>query len=274
MEIPHIRPEDDPAKAPAGEPARRSEHPSRGGPILAVLRHRWPEYLIEIVVIVLSISISFALDQWKESRHEHEVEQLYLRTLSNNLTSDIDALNGAIPETQLVIRKAHRLLAICQGGDLGSESINEDILDIARRPSFFAHDAGFTDLKSSGNLRVLHDFRLKNALFDYYGRYESIKAKEASERESLITLVAPNLLRTVAISEPAEAPGTTSARSATSATSATLAAIRHDRVFANGMWVRIHERGELLDDYQQELRLAESIQKRIERSRRIGAEVR
>ena len=45
------------------------EIPSRprpGGPVLATLRHRWPEYLIEIFVIVLSISISFGLDQWKE----------------------------------------------------------------------------------------------------------------------------------------------------------------------------------------------------------------
>jgi hypothetical protein len=259
MEIPHIRP-DDSEKAPAAETARRPAHAPPGGPILAVLRHRWPEYLIEIVVIVLSISISFALDQWKERRHEHETEQLYLRTLSNNLTSDIDALQGVIPETKLVIRKAQSLLAFNQGTASAQEPGDEDIRDIARRPSFFAHDAGFSDLRSSGNLRILHDFRLKNALFDYYGQYESIKAKEASERETLITLVAPNLLRTISLGGEDSAKG-----------KAGLAVLRHDRVFANSMWVRIHERSELLEDYQRELRLAQAIQKRIEREREGSA---
>ena len=259
MEIPHLRPEDsEPATTAEAEEKVRRHSP--GGPILAVLRHRWPEYLIEIVVIVLSISISFALDQWKESRHEHEVEQLYLRTLSNNLTSDLDALNGVIPETELVIRKAKSLLTLTRGdaapASLPTGQLDKDIQDIARRPSFFAHDAAFSDLRSSGNLRVLHDFRLKNALFDYYGRYESIKAKEASERETLITLVAPNLLRTISFgAEPSTAEG------------ANLAALRHDRVFANSMWVRIHERSELLADYQQEHHLAEWIQQRIEKLR-------
>jgi hypothetical protein len=257
MEIPHIRP-DDSAAAPATPAIPATPLADKGpflvGPILATVRHRWPEYLIEIVVIVFSISISFAFDQWKERRHEREVEQLYLKTLSDNLTSDMDALRDVIPETQLVIRKAQALHAANQVPTSGAAgAVQRDIRDIARRPSFFAHDAAFSDLKSSGNLRVLHDFKLKNALFDYYGQYESIKAKEASERESLITLIAPNLIKTVSFggSDSTKEPGTS--------------AIPHDRVFANSMWIRILERSELLADYERELRLAEAIQKRIRR---------
>src|SRR4051812_1759002 len=130
-----------------------------GGPVLAALRHRWPEYLIEIFVIVFSISISFGLDQWKDTRHEDEVEQLYLKTLSGNLASDIDALHEIIPETQLVIRKAQSLLDASRASTpISPAQLDVDIRDIARRPSFFAHDAAFSDLRSSGNLRVIHDF--------------------------------------------------------------------------------------------------------------------
>ncbi|HEV7515060.1 MAG TPA: hypothetical protein VGR07_02045 [Thermoanaerobaculia bacterium] len=253
MEIPHIRP-DKSEKAPD---AARARGRVRGGPVLATLRHRWPEYLIEMVVIILSISISFALDQWKERRHEHEVEQLYLKTLSNNLISDTDALHDVIPETQLVIRKAQALFAASQAPPSAaapSGPFDEDLRDIARRPSFFAHDAAFADLRSSGNLRVIHDFRLKNALFDYYGQYESIKAKEASERESLITLIAPNLIKMISLSGGAPSPGEPG-----------RAALPHDRVFANSMWIRIHERSEMLEDYKRELALAERIRERIKR---------
>ncbi len=253
MEIPHIRPDDSEETPAAAERPKPRSH--AGGQVLAVVRHRWPEYLIEMIVIILSISISFALDQWKEKRHDHEVEQLYLKTLSNNLISDIDALHEAIPETRLVIRKAQKLLAASQASPAAAAPpglLEEDLRDIGRRPLFFAHDAAFSDLRSSGNLRVLNDFRLKNALFDYYGQYESIKAKEGAERESLITLIAPNLIRVVSLGGAAE-PGSTPA------------ALPHDRVFANSMWIRIHERSELLRDYEEELRLAEAIQRRLKR---------
>ena len=247
-------PREEPEEAPAAAAETQAKHRPAGGPVVATLRHRWPEYVIEIFVIVFSISISFALDQWKERRHEEEVEQLYLRTLSDNLAADIDALHEIIPETSLVIRKAQTLGAESRGSaPISPAQFEADIFDIARRPSFFAHDAAFSDLRSSGNLRVIHDFKLKNALFDYYGQYESIRAKETSERESLITLVAPYLIRKISIGPPGklEAP-----------------AIRNDREFSNAMWVRVHERSELLADYQKELGLAERLRMRIARDTR------
>jgi hypothetical protein len=254
MEIPHIPREDEEATETEEKPAPAPVvHRPRGGPVVATLRHRWPEYLIEIVVIVLSISISFGLDQWKERRREAELERLYLKTLSDNLSSDIDALHEVIPETQLVLRKAQALL----DGNHASVPVapaQQDLLDIARRPSFLAHDTAFSDLRGSGNLRVIHDFGLKNAMFDYYGEYESIKAKEASERESLITLVAPLLLRKVSLG--GDAAGAAGPRTP---------AVHNDREFDNAMYVRLHERGELLGDYRKELNLAERLKRRIAR---------
>ncbi len=247
MEIPTSLPRDEPEDVPA--PPKSPPKPrSFGGPVVATLRHRWPEYLIEIFVIVFSISVSFALDQWKERRHDEALEKLYLKTLSDNLASDIDTLHGVIPETQLVLRQAQALLdASRASGPIASTTVDEGIVDIARRPSFLAHDAAFSDLRSSGNLRLLHDFKLKNALFDYYGKAESIKAKETAERESLIMLVAPYLLKKVNIGSGA----------------ADTPSIRNDREFANTMWVRLHERSELLADYQQELAFAERLRGRI-----------
>jgi hypothetical protein len=258
MEIPHIPLEDageapEAAEKPAPAPA---VHRPRGGPVVATLRHRWPEYLLEMVVIVLSISISFGLDQWKERRREAELEQLYLKTLADNLASDIDKLHEVIPETQLVLRKAQGLLDRNRASAPVTPA-QEDLLDIARRPSFLAHDAAFSDLRSSGNLRVIHDFGLKNAVFDYYGEYDSIRAKEASERESLITLVAPLLLRKISFGLDTAGPRPPG--------SPPVPAVHNDREFNNAMYVRLHERGELLADYRKELDLAERLRRRIAR---------
>jgi len=249
MEIPHVHGEEAEAHTAAEAPVKGHV---RGGPIVATLRHRWPEYLTEIFVIVFSISISFALDQWKERRHDHEVEQLYLKTLSNNLASDIDTLHEVIPESRLVVRKAQGLIAASRATTAAAGPADEDIQDLARRPSFVAHDAAFSDLRSSGNLKVLHDFALKNALFDYYEHYEAIQAKQTAERESLINLTAPYLIKTVSLGGGLG-----------SATDPLRGAMLHDRVFLNTLWIRVHERSELLGDYEQALDLAQRMKRRI-----------
>ncbi len=105
---------------------------------------------------------------------------------------------------------------------------------------------------------MIHDFGLKSALFDYYGDYESIKAKEAAERESLITLVAPLLFRKVAFGGGPAAPRVSGAAEAP-------APVPNDREFNNTLWLRLHERGELLGDYRKELDFAERLKRRIAR---------
>jgi hypothetical protein len=252
MEIPTSLPHDEDKDVPAA-PKSPPKPRSFGGPVVATLRHRWPEYLIEIFVIVFSISVSFALDQWKERRHDEALERLYLKTLSDNLASDIDALHEIIPETQLVLRQAQALVDASRGTNpMDSTSVDKGIVDIARRPAFLAHDAAFSDLRSSGNLRLIHDFKLKNALFDYYGTSESIQVKQTAERESMITLVGPYILKKIDIGSGA----------------ADTPSIHNDRGFANTMWIRLHERGELLADYQQQLDFAERLRRRIARETR------
>src|ERR1700712_819309 len=128
MEIPTSLPHDEPEDVPA-VPKSPPKPRSFGGPVVATLRHRWPEYLIEIFVIVFSISVSFALDQWKERRHDEALERLYLKTVSDNLASDIDALHEIIPETQLVLRQAQALVDASRGTNpMDSTSVDKGIV--------------------------------------------------------------------------------------------------------------------------------------------------
>lgn len=273
MEIPPMphEDEDEAAVTEAAEALPPAPHRPRGGPLVATLRHRWPEYLIEIFVIVFSISVSFGLDQWKERRREDEVERLYLKTLADNLGADVEALGEIIAGTRGVILRTQELLAASRSSTPPPAArFNAAFSEMARRPSFFAHDAAFSDLRSSGNLRVIHDFRLKNALFDYYGQYESIKAKELTERESMITLVAPFVLKHIRLgsgfADAAETGNTTGREPASPPLPAPT--LYNDPEFVNTLWLRMRDRGELLHDYSGELALARRLRQRIARELR------
>lgn len=166
-----------------------------------LFKEKWPEYLVEIIVIILGITISFALDEWKEQSQKRELEQVYLKSLHNDLIQDIRSLQETIEETQLVIRQAHMLLTLAEQSPKSDSApitparFFTAIRDIVRRPLFIAHDATFSDLKSSGNIQLIRDFPLKNALFGYYLDYESIKLKEVAEREVTTTITGPYLMK-------------------------------------------------------------------------------
>jgi hypothetical protein len=121
-----------------------------------------------------------------------------------------------------------------------------------------AHDAAFSNLRSSGNLQVIGDFSLKNALFDYYQDLEGIKATEGAEREALISVLGPYLVRSVQL-HPSHAG---------SDDGPVLRQALGTVEFQNGCWVRIQNRTELLGKYQKALaeeeQIRASIRKRLD----------
>ncbi len=167
-----------------------------------LLRSQWPKYMMDIVVIILGISISFTLDGRKEEATRAASEQVYLQSLLGDITSDIDELNKVINKTKTVVDKGYAILELTK--DPGKENIDltqfsNDFKDIVARPNFVSKDATFSDLRSSGNMQLLTNTKLKAELFTYFRLYESNKAVEISERETMNTIIAPYLMKRFSI---------------------------------------------------------------------------
>jgi hypothetical protein len=237
-----------------------------------LLKEKWTEYLVEIIVIILGITISFALDEWKEQRQKKELEQVYLKSLHNDLIQDIRNLKRTIEETQLVIRQAKMLLAQAELSPRADSlpippvQFFTALRDILRRPLFIAHDATFSDLKSSGNMQIITDFPLKNALFGYFLDYESIKLIEVAEREVTITITGPYLMKHFPLRylERRYLADTSSQHLKEN----NFMPMLRDREFSNNLFIRLSNRAELLQDYQEALALSQKIKSRVEKQLR------
>jgi hypothetical protein len=229
-----------------------------------LFKEKWPEYLVEIIVIILGITISFSLDEWKEQNRKKELEQVYLKSLHSDLTQDIRNLKRTIEETQLVIQQAQMLLTLAEQSPKSDSTLISParfftaIKDIIRRPLFIAHDATFSDLKSSGNMQLLADFPLKNALFGYYLDYESIKLIELAERELTITITGPYLIKHFPLRYLAD---TSSQR----LKEVNFMPALKDTEFSNNLFIRLSNRAELLQNYQEVLALSQKIKSRVEK---------
>jgi hypothetical protein len=151
----------------------------------------WPAYLIEIIVIILGISITLALEAWREGIKEHHLEQVYLKNLLSDLNTDQNSLKNTIHNTEKMLGSGDELLGLVRNAEVKmvtTSRLREDLRGILERPDFISSDASFSDLKSSGNLHLLKDIRLKNLLFAYYGETEHIRELQNAELQATIML--------------------------------------------------------------------------------------
>ena len=226
-----------------------------GNKIVTLLREKWPEYVIEILVIILSITISVALDEWKETQRKQETEQIYLRGLGSDIATDIEQLGEVITETQLIVRKTQALLKSDNQSYqqvANRTAFFDDVRFIMKRPRFVAENATFADLTSTGNMQLLTNTALKRALFDYYKDYESTVQVENAELDAVTTVIAPYLINQVPLVGDGVLPGEANA-------------FVNRIEFKNMVFLRDTNRQELLSNYQQLLERAKVIHRLVKK---------
>ena len=213
----------------------------------------WPAYLIEVVVIILGIWITLGLEQWREHHKNIELEESYRINLLHNIGSDRILLRNCTDQTNNVLSKIDELQTAEQNFDnpsLTVGKIDSDLITILNRPKFISRDATFSDLKSSGNMRLISDLRLKELLFDYYGMAQNIKEGQDSEQQATINITGPYFLKNFPLDNSGKERQLSESK---------LRMLFNGIEFANNIALRASNRHELLIEYRQADSLAAKI---------------
>lgn len=121
----------------------------------------------EILLVVIGILIALQINTWNSSRIDSNKEKEYL----HNLLDDTD-IQKLIVDAQIVHENKMRLKCEKALKHLNSKSINVDSINIyltdITRKSFVINDPTFQDLKSSGNILLIKDTRLRNKILSFY----------------------------------------------------------------------------------------------------------
>ena len=247
--------EDEPVEIPEETAAiQPSPVPHKKHSFSGLIKEMWPAYLIEIIVIILGISITLALEEWRDNSKENHLEQIYLKNLQTDVGTDLTSLSQAITGTNVLLQKGNELLGYTRSADnknITPNQIHEDVRSILGRPNFITSDASFTDLKSSGNLHLIKDIRLKNLLFAYYSETQHIKEVQDAERQTTITLSGTYFLKQFPLDEVSSQQITT--------TTSDMNALLKNIEFDNNVLLRVLNRKELLDIYQRADSLAKQL---------------
>jgi hypothetical protein len=128
-------------------------------------------------VIVASILLAFGIDAWWDGLQRSSDERASLTLLSRDLNDAIEQLESFVVWSSESSRAALRAYAaLATPGPHDREAVHRDLLKIDRR-TLRLPTAAYTDLLSSGNLRVIRSRDLRDAIIRFY---------EAAERSQSV----------------------------------------------------------------------------------------
>ncbi|QSE98859.1 DUF6090 family protein [Fulvivirga lutea] len=146
--------------------------------ILSTLSQKWPEYLLEILVLIIGIYGAFALDEWKEERNDSETQTEILIEIRNNLIEDLDAIQDDLMHMDTVRYGALQIIEYLKNNDNPTEKFKKDIAKMLVTPHFDPNVSGYKLLVSKG-VAIIHNDSLRQLItklfestYSYYNRYE------------------------------------------------------------------------------------------------------
>jgi hypothetical protein len=132
-----------------------------------------------------------------------------LGNLAADIESDRSSLHYAVLSTDSLLRQGEEIRQFVKDPDghaLPPARINEDVRKLLERPNFLAHDATFSNLKSSGNIHLIKDVTLNWLLFSYYSKAENLHRIQEAEQQATIEVNAAYFLQWFAMDGSDDAP--------------------------------------------------------------------
>jgi hypothetical protein len=146
--------------------------------ILGDLRElRWGQVLVELVLLVLGILIALAVNGRIEDRRNARVEREYLELLVRDLDRDLASLQEVVAfETAQVTAAAQAYRAVRRGvATQDREAIANMLGQLTARRTLRLSKATYTDLLSTGNLRLIRNGELRDKIVRLYETNERLQ---------------------------------------------------------------------------------------------------
>jgi hypothetical protein len=141
----------------------------------AVRELRGAQVVLELVLLIAGILIALAVDGWIDDRRDERSERRYLELLQRDLDSNLDVLAETLEfeERQAAAAAlAYRALQARTVPAQDREPVAAALNQLTARRTLRLARATYTDLLSTGNLRLIRNAALRDRVVDFYERAE------------------------------------------------------------------------------------------------------
>jgi hypothetical protein len=154
----------------------------------AALREmRWTQLVLELALLILGILIALAVDGWMDDRRDARVERAYLERLERDLQQNLVILDEFVAfesrqtaDGMLVYRGLRGVPGIER------EAIAEGLNHLTNRRTLRLMRATYQDLLSTGNIGLIRDQSLRDAVVRVYEEAERTTTVVDRNNEALV----------------------------------------------------------------------------------------
>ena len=143
-------------------------------------KHNWTYYIIELLVVFIGVTAGFLLNTWRQENSELKLEQKYLTSFYNDVIADEDSLDSLIIRCQI---KVDSLMNVLRETELKNVLLTEKyaqiiVTELLSIEWFSPSNDTYEDIKNSGNLNLISDYKLKDKISSYYKFLNEVKSVE------------------------------------------------------------------------------------------------
>ncbi len=147
---------------------------------------QWGQILVELALLVTGILIALAVDNWIDDRRDARVEHQYLELLARDLEQDLETLaeirqfeQAQVAASVVAWRGLHLGVAPAE-----REAVSAALGQLTARRTMRLRRGTYTDLLSTGNLRLIRNAQLRDRIVRLYEnneRAQSIRDRNNQE---------------------------------------------------------------------------------------------
>jgi hypothetical protein len=130
----------------------------------------WFAVVLDLIVVVVGLFIGLQIDTWWGEQKDGQLESAYLLEIREDFEANRSSLQGQIARAEQTIRD---MLILQTQSTLAEPSIslaelNERFSSVTVMPSFVVSTRAYANLTGSGDLKLIRNRSLKNAMAAYY----------------------------------------------------------------------------------------------------------
>lgn len=129
----------------------------------------WANYLIELLVVIIGISIAFAIEKHAERLNENNEISAILESFADDLNRDIKGYaEGQIPYNEGRVAELDYILKMLRTETLDDDSLHRNIQRMFGSANSRITNATYESVKSSGKLENIANVELRKQIVSHY----------------------------------------------------------------------------------------------------------
>jgi hypothetical protein len=149
--------------------------------ILSILKDKWPEYILEILVLIIGIYGAFELSNYGETRTRKNTELEILKSCKTELVADLAEIKWNMEELQKSQKAFEVILQVLENDGSYHDSLSSHF-NYTLLPMHFVHSTSSFETAKSRGLDIISNTDLRIKLISLYdSQYDFFLQGEAEE---------------------------------------------------------------------------------------------